>query len=67
MKYFVLQKTKYILTNSWLGLLLPAGVHQLLNFADKSSGSSIEKQQTSFRLHPAEYRLPRTNGSKAKP
>ena len=38
MKYFVLEKTKYILNNSWIGYLIPAGVHQLLNFAEKING-----------------------------
>jgi hypothetical protein len=63
MKYFVLEKTRYILNNSWLGLLIPAGVHQLINQADKSP----EKQSGSFRQHPAESRISRSAGSKVRP
>ncbi|HUQ64719.1 MAG TPA: hypothetical protein VM101_01090 [Flavitalea sp.] len=66
MKYFVLEKTKYILNNSWIGLLIPAGVHQLINIAEKSIGSA-EKPITSFTSHPAETRISRTIASKAKP
>lgn len=66
MKYFVLEKTKYILNNSWIGYLIPAGVHQLLNFAEKSSVSA-DKPSISFRSHPAETRNPRTVASKVKP
>jgi hypothetical protein len=67
MKSFVLEKTKYILTNSWFGLFIPAGVHQLLNIAEKSFSSPSEKQQTIFRAHPAESRISRSAASKAKP
>lgn len=63
MKYFVLEKTKHILTNSWLGLLIPAGVHQLLNSSEKPS----EKQAGNFRHHPAESRLSRSADSKLRP
>jgi hypothetical protein len=66
MKSFVLEKTKYILNNSWIGFLIPAGVHQLINIAEKSS-SPAEKSSTSFRSHPAETRISRTIASKAKP
>ncbi len=65
MKSVVLQKTKYILANSWFGLLLPAGVHQLLNIPEKAMIS--EKPQNSFRAHPAESRISRTPASKARP
>ncbi|MBO9570700.1 MAG: hypothetical protein J7497_00590 [Chitinophagaceae bacterium] len=63
MKHLVLEKTKYILTNSWLGLLLPAGVHQLLSLTDRQA----EKQSSSFRNHPAESRLSRSAGAKSRP
>jgi hypothetical protein len=63
MKYFVLEKTKYILTNSWLGFFIPAGVHQLLNLSEKPS----EKQSGNFRQHPAESRISRSAGSKLRP
>jgi hypothetical protein len=66
MKYFVLEKTKYILNNSWIGLLIPAGVHQLLNIAEKSSVSA-DKPSTSYKSHPAETRISRTITSKARP
>lgn len=65
MKYFVLEKTKYILNNSWFGYLIPAGVHQLLNIAEKSSVAS--DKPSSNRAHPAEMRITRTVASKAKP
>jgi hypothetical protein len=66
MKSFVIEKTKYLLNNSWFGLLVPAGVHQLLNLADRNS--AVEKQiSTSRRHHPAEFRISRQPGSKAKP
>jgi hypothetical protein len=65
MKSIVLEKTKYILANSWLGLLLPVGVHQLLNIAEKSAAP--DKIQNSFRAHPAESRISRTPASKARP
>lgn len=64
MKSFVLEKTKYIVNNSWLGLLLPAGVHQLLNLAEKEPQ---EKAVRAFRSHPAESRLNRNIGSKNRP
>ena len=66
MKYFVLEKTKYILNNSWIGYLIPAGVHQLLNIAEKASVSA-DKPSTSHRSHPAETRISRTIASKARP
>ena len=66
MKYFVLEKTRYILNNSWIGYLIPAGVHQLLNIAEKSSVSA-EKPGSSYRAHPAETRISRTIASKARP
>jgi hypothetical protein len=66
MKYFVLEKTRYFLNNSWIGYLIPAGVHQLLNIAEKTS-SSAEKPATSYRSHPAESRITRTVASKARP
>lgn len=65
MKSFVLEKTRYIVTNSWFGLLLPAGVHQLLNIAEKSSAA--DRTPVNFRSHPAETRLSRHPASKAKP
>jgi hypothetical protein len=66
MKSFVLEKTKYLLNNSWFGLLLPAGVHQLLSLAEKNSGT--EKQISTIRRHhPAEFKISRQPGSKAKP
>lgn len=58
MKSLVLEKTKSLLTNSWLGLLLPAGVHQLLNISEKVS----ERQPNMFRQHPAESRPSRSSG-----
>jgi hypothetical protein len=64
MKSFVLEKTKYIVHNSWIGLLLPAGVHQLLTLAEKSSP---EKQLSTHRSHPAESRIMRNPGSKVRP
>jgi hypothetical protein len=67
MKSFVLEKTKYFLTNSWIGLLLPAGVHHLLQVAEKSSSPVPEKNVSGFRSHPAESRISRHAGSKAKP
>ncbi len=63
MKYFVLEKTKYILNNSWLGLLIPAGVHQLINQAEKTP----VKQVQNLRQHPAESRLSRSAGAKVRP
>jgi len=66
MKYFVLEKTKYLLNNSWIGYLIPAGVHQLLNIAEKSTVSS-EKPSASYKSHPAESRISRTIASKARP
>ncbi len=65
MKSIVLEKTRYILTNSWFGLLLPAGVHQLLNISEKTAIS--EKSQNSFRAHPAESRISRAHATKARP
>ena len=65
MKSIVLEKTKYILANSWLGFLLPAGVHQLLNISEKSSVS--DKNQNTFRAHPAESRISRTPATHARP
>jgi hypothetical protein len=67
MKSFVLEKTKYILSNSWIGYLIPAGVHQLINIAEKNLSSSAEKSSASFTSHPAESRISRTAGSQAKP
>ena len=66
MKYFVLEKTKYILNNSWIGYLIPSGVHQLLNIAEKASVSA-DKPSSSYRSHPAESRMSRTVASKARP
>jgi hypothetical protein len=65
MKHFVLEKTKYILNNSWFGLLIPVGLHQLLN-SEKSS-SSQEKTPGSFRAHPAETRNTRKYPSRNRP
>ncbi len=62
MKFSVLGTTKYILTNSWIGLLLPAGVHQLLNIAEKSPPTT-EKQPNPYRAHPAESRMSRYHAS----
>jgi hypothetical protein len=66
MKSFVIEKTKYLLNNSWFGLLVPAGVHQLLNLAEKSSANE-KNVSTMHRHHPAEFRISRQPGSKAKP
>ena len=66
MKYFVLEKTRYILNNSWIGYLIPAGVHQLLNNAEKAPVSA-DKPTSSYRSHPAETRISRTIASKARP
>lgn len=66
MKYFVLEKTRYILNNSWIGYLIPAGVHQLLNIAEKAQDTA-DKPATSYRSHPAESRITRTIASKARP
>lgn len=65
MKYFVLEKTKYLLNNSWIGLLIPAGVHQLLNTVDKPANNT--DKPASYRAHPAESRISRTVASKARP
>lgn len=65
MKSFVLEKTRYIVSNSWFGLLLPAGVHQLLNIVEKSA--TTDKTSVNFRSHPAETRISRHPASKAKP
>lgn len=67
MKSFVLEKTRYLLTNSWFGLLIPAGVHQLLNIADKSSAANPEKSLSAYRAHPAESRMTRQTPSTTKP
>ena len=67
MKSFVLGKTKYLLTNSWFGLLVPAGVHQLLNFAEKSGSQEKAASGGVSRIHPAEGRISRHPGSKVKP
>jgi len=68
MKSFVLEKTKYILSNSWIGYLIPAGVHQLINIAEKNlTTTSAEKPSASFTSHPAESRISRSAGSQAKP
>jgi hypothetical protein len=64
MKSFVLEKTRYIVNNSWFGLLLPAGVHQLLNLSEKNMP---ERPVNSYRAHPAESRMLRNPGSKVKP
>lgn len=66
MKYFVLEKTRYILNNSWIGYLIPAGVHQLLNITEKPVVSA-DKPSASYRSHPAETRISRTIASKARP
>ena len=63
MKHLVLQKTRYILTNSWFGLLIPSGLHQLLAASEKAS----EKQSTGLPPHPAEARLSRSTSSKVHP
>ena len=65
MKSFVLEKTKSLLTNSWFGLLLPAGVHHLLNATEKNN--SPEKPVSTYRAHPAESRISRNIGSKNRP
>lgn len=65
MKSFVLEKTRYIVSNSWFGLLLPAGVQQLLNIVEKSSVA--DRAPVNFRSHPAETRISRHPASKAKP
>lgn len=67
MKSFVLEKTKYILTSSWLGLLIPAGVHQLFQLAEKSGSSPAERNHGGFRAHPAESRISRNPATKARP
>ncbi len=65
MKQFVIQKTKYLLNSSWIGPLLPAGLHQLVEQAERSrtAGSAA----TSFRNHPAESRISRSPGSHLRP
>lgn len=63
MKSIVLEKTRYLITNSWLGLLLPAGVHQLLRPTEKTE----ERQPAAFRNHPAESRISRSPGSAVRP
>ena len=65
MKSFVLEKTRYIIVNSWFGLLLPAGVHQLLG-AEKQAAST-EKTPSAYRAHPAESRILRNPGSRNRP
>jgi hypothetical protein len=65
MKNFVLEKTKYILNNSWFGMLIPAGLHQLLNNPEKPV--PVEKQFSSFRSHPAETRNTRKYPSRNRP
>lgn len=65
MKSFVLEKTRYILTNSWFGLLLPAGVHQLLS--SERQAIPAEKTPSAYRLHPAESKIVRNPGSRNKP
>jgi hypothetical protein len=65
MKQFVLEKTKFILSNSWVGLFIPVGLHQLLN-SEKTS-SSQEKTPSSFRAHPAETRNTRKYPSRNRP
>lgn len=64
MKSFVLEKTKSLLTNSWFGLLLPAGVHQLLSSPERTP---VEKAPGVYRAHPAETRINRNLGSKNRP
>ena len=67
MKNIVLEKTRYILANSWFGLLLPAGVHHLLNAPVKAPVSPSYKQAMPFRTHPAEFRNLRSFHATIKP
>ncbi len=63
MKLIVLEKARYLINNSWLGLLIPAGVHYLL----KNSEKSAEKTSPQFHHHPAESKMFRSVGSKIRP
>lgn len=65
MKSLVIEKTRNLLCNSWIGLLIPAGVHQLLNVSEKTTVP--ERMPSSLRAHPAESRQLRSPGSKARP
>lgn len=56
MKTLVLEKTRYILTNSWLGVLL-----------NQATERAADKPSANVRQHPAESRISRTPGSKVKP
>lgn len=65
MKEFVIQKTKYLLNSSWIGPLLPNGLHQLVEQAERSrpEGSAA----ANFRNHPAESRISRSNTPNLRP
>jgi hypothetical protein len=65
MKYLVLQKTKYILNNSWISALLPAGVSDFLKINEK--GTPQAEKSFNFRSHPAESRIPRSTAAKTRP
>jgi len=62
MKSIVTERAKYVLVNSWLGWLLPAGLHQLLNPSRRAMATDRVRI-----THPAEYRISRNPGSKARP
>ena len=65
MKQFVIQKTKYLLNSSWIGPLLPAGIHQLVEQAERSHPSG--RAATNFRNHPAESRISRSSTPNLRP
>lgn len=67
MKSLVIEKSRYILSNTWLGLLLPAGVHRLLNLSLTPQSIIAYKQPERFQAHPAEFRLSRTIQSTNRP
>lgn len=64
MKQFVIQKTKYLLNSSWIGPLLPAGLHQLVEQAERSRSTG---HTAGFRNHPAESRISRSNAPNLRP
>ncbi len=62
MKLIVLEKARHLIHNSWLGLFIPAGIHQLLKTVEKKEG----KIQPSLS-HPAEVRNCRPFNSGVRP
>lgn len=65
MKSTVIQKTKYIIAKTWVGLLLPQGVHQLLRPSHKPSPPA--RTQNNLKNHPAEFKICRSADSKLRP